>query len=87
MHPDDETRVREDYRSNLMRGTEWTTPLRIRGKDGVYRRLLNRGVPIRDEHGGVASWIGLNLDLGAGDRVSDALIGREPVTAPAPHTS
>jgi PAS domain S-box-containing protein len=36
---------------------------RIRGRDGEYRSILRRGVPVRNKKGAVLSWAGINLDI------------------------
>ncbi|RYY47115.1 MAG: GAF domain-containing protein [Sphingomonadales bacterium] len=37
--------------------------LRMRGRDGIYRPYLSKAVPIRDEHGTISRWCGVQIDL------------------------
>lgn len=37
--------------------------LRMRGRDGIYRPYLSKAVPIRDEHGAILRWCGVQIDL------------------------
>ncbi|MBX3566048.1 MAG: GAF domain-containing protein [Sphingomonas sp.] len=37
--------------------------LRMRGRDGVYKPYLSKAVPIRDDHGAIARWCGVQIDL------------------------
>jgi len=36
---------------------------RVRRQDGVYRWMLHRKVPLRDEHGKIIKWYGSSIDI------------------------
>lgn len=51
------------WKETLKTGESWDHEHRIRGKDGQFHTILSRGRPIRDEHGHIAAWAGINLDI------------------------
>ena len=46
---------------------------RIRSAEREYRWFLDRGAPLRDEHGNIVKWYGTNTDIEDRRRVTDAL--------------
>jgi len=44
-------------------GDMWDHEHRILDRNGEIRTVLTRGLPVRDEHGVVTSWVGVNLDI------------------------
>ena len=44
-------------------GEPWEDLFPLRGRDGVYRWFLSRGLPIRDGEGRVLRWFGTNTDV------------------------
>ncbi|WP_018261584.1 PAS domain S-box protein [Methylobacterium sp. WSM2598] len=64
IHPDYRQRVRDAWLAAAREGDTYEVefPLR-RGADGQYRWFLSRGRPVRDEAGGIQSWIGVSIDI------------------------
>lgn len=56
-------RARRAWREHLSTGEPWDIEYRLAGADGRTYEVLSRGVPVRDEHGTIQSWVGLNLDI------------------------
>ena len=44
-------------------GTEFTIEHRFKSANGEYRWQLTRGVPIKDEHGNVETWVATSTDI------------------------
>jgi len=63
VHPDDRDRVQAAWRVALRRGEICTTQFRLRRHDGVYRDILERGVPLRDAQGVITEWVGISIDM------------------------
>ena len=64
LHPDDVERTIAAWKACVRTGGTWDMEHRFRGADGRWHDVLARGVPVRDEHGGVLCWAGINLDIG-----------------------
>ncbi|MDI6719607.1 MAG: PAS domain S-box protein [Methanomicrobiales archaeon] len=54
-----------DWNRTVQEGEFWDYEYRILGKDGKYRTILSRGVPIRNSRGRIVRWAGINLDVTA----------------------
>lgn len=63
VHPEDAAACRDQYQECVTRGQEWTSELRLRRWDGVYRWHLSRMVPIRDLDGNIIRWFGTSTDV------------------------
>ncbi len=63
VHPDDRDQVHAAWRVALMHGEICTTQFRLRRHDGVYRDILERGVPLRDPQGTITEWVGISIDM------------------------
>ena len=63
LHPDDTEKTITAWKECVRTGGKWDIEHRFRGVDGHWRYVLARGVPIRDEHGKVTCWAGINLDI------------------------
>jgi len=63
LHPDDVDQTLQDWQACVKKGDIWDREHRIRGQDGRYYPVLARGVPIRDDTGKIAQWVGINLDI------------------------
>jgi PAS domain S-box-containing protein len=57
----------------LETGSFWDYEHRIRDKDGRYRTVLSRGVPLADHEGRIISWVGINLDISDRKKMEEAL--------------
>ncbi len=63
IHPDDTDRVLSVWRRAVESGNLYDVEYRIRRADGAYREFLVRGVPVRNQDGMVAEWIGTCTDI------------------------
>lgn len=63
VHPDDCERVQSAWKGYLERGEPASETYRVRRKDGQYRRLQSRAVPLRNSSGEVVEWIGTCTDI------------------------
>ncbi|APW63485.1 ATP-binding protein [Paludisphaera borealis] len=63
IHPDDLDSVHEARRRALAACASYEVEYRIRGRDGVYRWFLGRGVPVCDEQGSPVSFFGTATDI------------------------
>jgi PAS domain S-box-containing protein len=77
IHPDDRTKLVEEWQSCLATGTPVDTEARIRRFDSSYRWFLIRGNPLRDESGKILKWYGTCVDIEDRKRVEEALRTRE----------
>lgn len=64
LHPDDADRTIAAWKRCVSEGGRWDVEHRFRGVDGEWHYILARGVPVRDAHGKVTCWVGINLDIG-----------------------
>lgn len=63
LHPDDAERTIAAWKECVRTGGTWDMEHRFKGADGQYHATLDRGVPVRDEHGQITCWAGINLDI------------------------
>jgi PAS domain S-box-containing protein len=63
LHPDDAERTIAAWKECIRTEGIWDMEHRFRGVDGQYHYVLARGVPVRDEHGQITCWAGINLDI------------------------
>ncbi len=64
IHPADLPGLMERWGEAVAAGGAWECEYRLRrAADGAYRWHLGRSLPVRDEQGEVASWIGTALDI------------------------
>jgi len=77
LHPEDIEPVQRCWRASMERGAPYELEFRLRGRDGLYRWLLNRTVPMKDEQGQVSKWIGTWTDIDSSKRLHDALLESE----------
>jgi two-component system CheB/CheR fusion protein len=63
LHPDDRTRTLNAWKACVREGGTWDIEHRVMGVDGRYHAVLARGIAVRDEHGAVVCWAGINLDI------------------------
>jgi PAS domain S-box-containing protein len=63
-HPDDRQRVRMIWGHSVATGHDFDIEARmIRARDGRARWWWIRAQPIRDEHGNILHWLGVNTDI------------------------
>jgi PAS domain S-box-containing protein len=63
IHPDDVARLRVEWAGSLQRGVPVELHFRLRRADGAYRRMVSRGVPLRDTAGRIKEWVGTLTDV------------------------
>jgi PAS domain S-box-containing protein len=64
VHPDDLSKVAELWEHARSSGEPYEAELRLlRGKDRSYRWHLARSVPVRDDKGEIAFWVGCSTDI------------------------
>lgn len=73
VHPDDVERVKLAWQYAWEHGTKYEVEQRLRGRDGLYRRFVCRGMPVKDEQGRAIGWFGTNTDVEERRRAQDAL--------------
>ena len=73
VHPEDRARSVDNWRSTVAVGQSGENELRVRRADGVYRWILGRFVPLRDEVGNIVKWYGVSTDIDDRKRAEEAL--------------
>ncbi len=53
------------WKQRASAGGEWDAEQWFHGADGHWHPILSRGVPVRNEAGGIVCWAGLHLDIRA----------------------
>jgi PAS domain S-box-containing protein len=77
LHPEDRPRVLEDLQRAFHLGTPLDVEFRVRRKDGFYRLVRDRAIPLRNSDGSVREWIGALIDIDERKRVEEALSASE----------
>ena len=72
-HPDDLERVLRAHTEGILSGKPYGFEVRLRRKDGEYRRFLFRSNPHRDDRGHVVRWYSTRTDIEDLKRAEDAL--------------
>ncbi|MDB5679616.1 PAS domain-containing protein [Sphingomonas bacterium] len=62
-HPDDRERAWARWRQSLTSGDPYEIEYRLRYRDGTYRWVLGRALPIRDGEGRIVRWFGTCTDI------------------------
>jgi PAS domain S-box-containing protein len=76
-HPDDLAEVRRRWDLSVTSGEPFEMELRYLRRDGAYRWMLARVVPVRDSDGQVQGWLGSSVDIHELKTTQDALHERE----------
>ncbi len=63
LDPETVKRTISDWKKTIETGDFWNYTHHIMGKDGQYRYVLARGVPLKDDVGKVMGWGGVNIDI------------------------
>jgi len=63
IHPDERARVTDMWRTAVETGTAYENLERVRLRDGGYRWVLSRALPLRDELGKIIKWYGVDTDI------------------------
>jgi PAS domain S-box-containing protein len=72
-HPDDSERAWATWRASLATGKPYEIQYRLRHHSGVYRWVLGRALPVRDDHGVIIRWMGTCTDIDDQKQAEDAL--------------
>ncbi|KAH7325446.1 hypothetical protein B0J17DRAFT_632919 [Rhizoctonia solani] len=62
-HPDDMPATSEAWSHALHTGEMYEISYRCARKDGAYRWMVGRALPIRNAHGGITKWVGTCTDI------------------------
>ena len=71
LHPDDAEKTIAAWKECVRTESRWDIEHRFWGVDGEWHPILARGVPVRDDHGRIACWAGINLDISAIKRAEE----------------
>lgn len=63
IHPDEYARTVKSLEEHFVSKQEFQIQVRFRRRDGIYRWILTRAIPILDEDGEVLRWYGTNTDI------------------------
>lgn len=63
LHPDETKRTIAAWQECVLTGGVWDITHRFLGVDGQFHHVLARGVPVKNEHGEITCWAGINLDV------------------------
>jgi PAS domain S-box-containing protein len=63
IHPDDVLPLQQNWVRSMATGEPYTGTRRIRARDGSYHTMTYRAVPVRDEHGEILFWVGVDTDI------------------------
>ena len=72
-HPDDSARSWAAWRASLATGKTYEIQYRLRHHSGVYRWVLGRALPVRDDAGAIIRWMGTCTDIDDQKHAEDAL--------------
>lgn len=73
LHPEDQPNSSRNWAEQIRTGCPREDQFRILGANGKYRWFLSRAEPLRDSHGQVRYWVGINIDIDDKKRASEAL--------------
>jgi PAS domain S-box-containing protein len=73
IHPDDFDQIGSPWRACVAKGEPFQTELRLRRRDGEYRWISTRRVPLRDSSGKISKWYSATFDIDDRKRAEDAL--------------
>ena len=62
-HPDHRGPLADKWRALVASGQSGEIEALMRRRDGEYRWVLLRAEPVRDEHGRIINWFGVNIDI------------------------
>ena len=72
-HPDDSARAWAAWRASLATGKVYEIQYRLRHHSGVYRWVLGRALPVRNDAGAIIRWMGTCTDIDDQKQAEDAL--------------
>ncbi|HMF18109.1 MAG TPA: response regulator [Gemmataceae bacterium] len=72
IHPDDRPHTARVWSAAVTNRTIYQVEHRIRRRDGEYRHMMVRAVPILADDGAISEWIGVHTDVSAQMRAKEA---------------
>jgi len=63
VHPDDLEQATSNWKRSIKEGNELYNEFRLQTRNNDYRRVMARGIPLRDSAGNVRYWVGLISDI------------------------
>ena len=72
VHPDDIENVKRAWNEAVVSQSAYKVCYRLRRQDGVYRDVMARGFPVRDEAGQIVEWVGTCDDITDARRAEQA---------------
>jgi two-component system sensor histidine kinase/response regulator len=73
MHPDDREKTTLAWSKAIADRSVYEVNHRLRRRDGEYRHMLARAVPLLDEDGAIREWIGVHTDIDDQERTHEAM--------------
>lgn len=73
LHPDERAAVEAQWRACCQSGTPLDATYRVRHRNGQYRWMLGRAVPLESAEGSVREWVGTMADIDEQVRAAEAL--------------
>jgi PAS domain S-box-containing protein len=77
VHPDDRSRVEDDWTACVQEGREWNVGFRVVNVDGSIRWVWGKSAAVRDSQGRILSHIGTIMDVTEQKTAEDKLRARE----------
>lgn len=72
-HPDDREEAWARWRRSLATGEPYEIEYRLRRRDGIYRWVLGRALPLRDAAGAITRWFGSCTDIDDAKQAAEVL--------------
>ncbi|RWA15049.1 hypothetical protein EKO27_g15 [Xylaria grammica] len=70
-HPDDTAAARVAWKHSLETGDPYSTEYRCLSKEGEWRKMLGRALPLKDETGKILKWFGTCTDIDETSKARD----------------
>lgn len=63
IHPDDRVKTMERWRAAVREQRAFHAEYRLKGRESLYRLMSVHAVPLHNEDGTIAKWLGVNIDI------------------------
>ena len=73
IHPDDRERTLSKWKESVATGRSFEIEQRLRHRNGDYRVMLVRAVPVRDDADAIVEWVGMHTDITEQRKLEEAL--------------
>jgi PAS domain S-box-containing protein len=77
IHPDEREGIVARWRECLASGEVFEYETRVRRRNGEYRWMFHRKVPLRDAQGNIVKWYGSSMDIDERKRAEDQIRAQE----------